>query len=50
MKKKLRELRRKKEFVKLCKGALPKEIMYMVYLTEIAYSKEKEIKQDLKKG
>lgn len=49
MKKKLRELRRKKEFVKLCKGALQRNYVYGD-LTEILYSKEREIKQDLKKG
>ena len=31
MKKKLRELRRKKEFVKLCKGALQRNYVYGVF-------------------
>lgn len=49
MKKKLRELRRKREFVKLCKGALQRNYVYGVFNRNCVF-KRKADKASFKKG
>ena len=49
MKKKLRELRRKKEFIKLCKGALQRNYVYGVFNRNSVF-KRKGDKTRFKKG
>lgn len=49
MKKKLRELRKKREFVKLCKGALQRNYVYGVFNRNCVF-KRKADKASFKKG